>query len=61
MNIYQTQALMKRFQDKPFLGKEEKHELATSLNISEKRVKEWFMNRRQERRKAGLLPNGKEY
>ena len=51
---------MKRLKNKPYLEKEEKHELARLLNISVKRIEWWYKNRRKERRKAGLLEKGEE-
>ena len=49
---------MKNFQDKPYLERGRKRELAMSLNISEKRIADWFHHRRQTKRQAGLLCTG---
>ena len=43
----QKQILMNTFQAKPYPEIEEKYELAKLLNISKKRVDEWFYNRRR--------------
>ena len=42
----QKQILMKAFQAKPYPKTEEQYEVAKLLNISNKRVKQWFINRR---------------
>ena len=60
MTTYQAQTLMKRFKNKPFLEREEKDQLAELLNISGKRIQDWYMNRRQERRKSELFGKGEE-
>ena len=52
---YQQQILVKRFQAKPYLEPGEKHQLARSLNTSDKRIRHWFKYRRCVRRKQGLL------
>ena len=57
---YQTQTLIQWFEDKPYLKFEEKHQLAKSVNISERRIQDWYRYRRSVRRKAGLLPKGEE-
>ena len=57
----EIQALMKIFQNKPYLDKGEKHELANLLNRSEKRIDNWFIERRAQARQAGLLAKGEEY
>ena len=50
---------MKTFQDKPYPEIGETYELATLLNISMKRVEDWFGNRRNfERKKEPSLPLG---
>ena len=51
---------MKRFQEKPCLDEQELLQLAESLNISEKRIKAWYSNRRVLRKKAELLAKGEE-
>ena len=57
----QTQTLMKRFQNKPYLDKGEKHELANLLKISEKKLEKWFIDRRPQKKQRGLLVKGEEY
>ena len=54
MTTYQTQTLMNMFQDKPYLERGEKHQLARLLNISAGRIQKWYNNMRSKRRKAGL-------
>ena len=56
----QTKTLRKRFQNKPYLEKGEKYQLANSLNISAKKIEKWFLDRRARRRHAGLLAKGEE-
>ena len=58
MTAKQTQILMKRFEEKPQLKKEEKYQLAKLLNVSEKRITAWFWNMRCKRRRQGLLAEG---
>ena len=58
MTAKQTQILMKRFEEKPQLKKEEKYQLAKLLNVSEKRITVWFWNMRFKRRRQGLLAEG---
>ena len=60
MTRYQTLTLMRRFQDKPYPNKQEINHLAISLNISEKKIKEWYANRRQQGRKTDLVANCEE-
>ena len=55
----QKKILMKIFQTKPYPKIEEKYELATLLNISKKRVEDWFNSRRYfERKKEHSLHMG---
>ena len=56
----QTQILMKKFQNKPYLDKGEKHQLASLLNVSEKKIEKWFIDKRAQGRQAGLLDKGEE-
>ena len=57
---YQTQTLMKRLQNKLYLEKGEKHQLAKLLDTSDVRIERWFNRRRTEIRQAGLLAKGEE-
>ena len=57
----QTQTLMKKFQNKHYLDKEEKHQLANLLKISEKKVEKWFIDKRSQRRQPGLRTKSEEY
>ena len=52
---YQTRILTEKFQVKPYVDKDLKSELARSLNISEKRIKEFFYRMRQKKQKEELL------
>ena len=54
MTAYQRKTLMKTFQAKPYVGKDEKHLLAKSLNVSKKRIMKWFEKRRYLLRRKGL-------
>ena len=49
------QKLMESFQASPFLEKAEKCKLAKSLNISAKKVEEWFKYRRKKMKEKELL------
>ena len=49
---------MKMFQAKPFLDKEDIHQLTLSLNITERRVRKWFEKKRSEERRKGSLHKG---
>ena len=56
---YQTQILVRRYEANRYLEREERHELAQSLNISEERIKDWFRERRKwQRKKIGKLWDG---
>ena len=55
LTCYQRETLVKRFEDKPYLEQEEKPQLARSLNISETKLAQWFLNKRKIARKKGLL------
>ena len=52
---YQTRILTEKFQVKPYVDKDLKSELARSLNISEKSIKDWFFRMRQKKQKEELL------
>ena len=52
---YQTQVLVKRLEAKPYLEPGEKHQLAMSLNMSDKRIANWFRYARSKRRKKEPL------
>ena len=51
----QKETLVKRFQAKPYLEQGEKRQLASSLNISEAKLAQWFHNKRKLKGKKGLL------
>ena len=55
---YQLQILMERFQVHPYVKEEEQHHLAKSLNISEKKIRKWFSNRRNKEKTKGMLSKG---
>ena len=58
MTTHQKRILMKEFQAKPRLQKEELNQLSQSLNISEPRIKNWFQNMRAAERRKGSLHMG---
>ena len=58
MTTHQKRTLMKVFQAKPHLQKEEIYQLAQSLNISEERIKNWFQNKRTARNRKDPLHVG---
>ena len=58
MTKFQKETLLKRLQTKPFLEKQEKYQLARSLNISESTVYYWFTKMRGKARKKQLPRNG---
>ena len=60
MTYKQRNVLLNYFNAKPYLERKEKHQLAKSLNISEKRISVWFCNQRQITRKDGLLCEGEQ-
>lgn len=49
---------MKMFQVKPFPERKQYLQLALLLNISEKRTREWFQNKRSIERRNGPLQMG---
>ena len=51
----QKKLLMERFQANAYLTKEEIHQLASSLNMRERTVKNWFNNMRRVKQKEGKL------
>ena len=51
----QVKALMESFKADPYPQKEEKHQLAKSINISHGDVEQWFCNIRHRTSKEGLL------
>lgn len=55
LTIYQKETLVERFKANPYLEPGERHQLAKSLNISEKKIAKWFERRRHMKRKKGLL------
>ena len=58
MTAKQNQILMTSFKEKPQLEEEEKCQLTKLLNVSEKRIRVWFYNKRFKMRRQGLLPKG---
>ena len=46
MKKYQKQILEKRFQANPYLKEEEEHQFSRLLNVSKRRIEQWFMNKR---------------
>ena len=55
MTEAQTQILMERFKAKKYLSKEEKRQLAKSLNITVNKVEIWFSNKRCKKVAQGML------
>ena len=55
MTPSQNQILMKKFQEKTFLDKEEKYQLSKSLNISKIRIDNWFSHMRRKERRGELF------
>ena len=51
----QKTTLMERFQANEYLTKEEKHELAMSLNITEGKIANWYTRRRRKNVAEGVL------
>ena len=49
---------MERFQANPYVRKEEKCELAKSLNITKEKIKVWFEYRRSKAKTKSLLSKG---
>ena len=54
MTAYQVQTLNKSFQAKPYVEKNERHQLARSLNVSEKRIIKWYERQRYLMKQKGL-------
>ena len=57
MTPYQNQMLTKRFQAKHYLEENEKHQLSSLLNVSEKRITQWYLTKRFE---EGIRLKGEE-
>ena len=55
MTANQTLILMEKFRAKAYLRREETYELSLSLNISKKRIQNWFSSRRRGKVAHGLL------
>ena len=55
MTPYQLKILMKEFHASPFLKVEQQNQLASSLNVSAKRIAAWYTRRRFAQRQEGLL------
>ena len=55
----EVKTLMKSFKANPYPGREEKHQLAMSLNTSPKSIKTWFRCMREKKSKEGFLKTGK--
>ena len=58
MTPYQTQTLVNRYQANPYLEKEDKVQLAQSLNISTRSIGDWFDQRRFKQKRRGMLCEG---
>ena len=58
-SAHQKQILMKTFEAKPYLRKEEKYELSNVVNITKERIETWFKKRRQKVKKDGSKYIGK--
>ena len=58
MTPTQTQTLMKIFRGKTYLSKEEVRQLAMSLNVTKKKIENWFCHMRHRRAGEGLLIKG---
>ena len=56
----QTKVLLEAFQVKPYLKRQEVHQLAKSVNISCKRLMKWFLDRRYNTQNKGFLCEGEE-
>ena len=62
MKKNQKQTLFKTFQEKPYLDKKEKRQLARLLNVSERRIQLWYSNRRKDiRYEEFLTGTGEEW
>lgn len=55
MTFDQTKILLDKFKSNPYLNKEQKHHLATSLNVSVKRIEQWYGVWRFKQIEKGLL------
>ena len=55
MTPTQAQTLMEKFQSNPYLSRKEVCHLALSLNITKKRIENWFNYRRHRKVGEGLL------
>ena len=51
----QERVLMESFKADPYPGKQQKHHLARSLNVSQKAIQQWFNHMRQKKSKEGVL------
>ena len=58
MTSNQRMVLMKEFKTNPYLKNEQIHQLATSLNVSARRIENWFCYWRFRQRQKGLLVKG---
>ena len=54
----QTEILSKSFQSNVYPARKEILQLAKSLSVSEKRVENWFANKRHKERREGTLAKG---
>ena len=53
---------MKSFQANPYPEDDEMHQYARMLNVSEKKIRRWYIiKRHNDRQKAGYLAKGEEY
>ena len=55
----QTQTLRNRFQSNSYPTVDEKRQLARSLNLSDKRITNWFYDERKRKKKEGVMFRGK--
>ena len=59
LTSYQAQILVRRYEANPYPKREERHQLAQLLNISEERINNWFTQwRLRQRKKSGKLHDG---
>ena len=52
---YQKETLLKSYQAKPYLKREERDQLVNLLNVSSAKIKIWFYHKRTAEREKGLL------
>ena len=52
---YEVKTLMKSFKANPYPGRKEKHQLAKSLNTSQRAIERWFSHLRIKKSKEGFM------